>query len=135
MELLVLEIGAVRFGLDATRVREVQRAAALAPMPETGAAVEGAMNLRGELVPVIDLRQLIGQTPKSMALTDHFVVFATASRTAAVRVDRAVELVQVDVCSAETGDVAELKYVSQAVRVRDEFVHVLDAERLLAAIH
>ena len=133
MELLVLEIGAVKFGLDAKHVREVQRVAALTPLPEAGAAVEGAMNLRGELVPVLDVRRLIGNAPKEMALTDHFVVFGSVSRAAAVRVDRAVELVQVDEQSAETDAVAESKFVSRVVRVHDEFVHVLDPERLLAA--
>ena len=105
----------------------------MTPLPEAGTAVEGAMNLRGELVPVLDVRWLIGHAPKEMALTDHFVVFGSASQAAAVRVDRAVELVQVDEQSAETDAAAESKFVSRVVRVHDEFVHVLYPERLLAA--
>lgn len=137
MELLVLEIGSTKFGLDASCIREVQRAAALSSLPQAAAAIEGALNLRGELVPVIELRRLVGQGSKPIALTDHFVVIAASATVAGVRVDRAVELVASDQLetAADAAPVGDTKLVTQTVRVRDEFVHVLDSERLIVLCH
>jgi purine-binding chemotaxis protein CheW len=60
MRALVLPIGDDRYGLDLLDVREVVPQPALTPLPGAPRAVLGVMNLRGDVVPVVDTAQLLG---------------------------------------------------------------------------
>lgn len=60
MRAIVLPIGADRYGIELTDVREVVPAPRLTPVPGAPAAVLGVVNLRGEVVPVLDTARLLG---------------------------------------------------------------------------
>ena len=56
-EVLLFTLEAQRYALPAADVRELVRAARLTPLPRAPDVVEGLLNLRGELLPVLDLRR------------------------------------------------------------------------------
>jgi hypothetical protein len=60
VQALLLPVGADRYALELTAVREVVRAPAVVPLPGAPPAVLGLMNLRGEVVPVLDTAALLG---------------------------------------------------------------------------
>jgi chemotaxis signal transduction protein len=60
MQAIVLPIGEDRYGIELTDVREVVPEPLLTPVPGAPAAVLGVVNLRGEVVPVLDTAQLLG---------------------------------------------------------------------------
>lgn len=94
-EILVFDLAGRHFGLRTSVVREVVRAATLNKPPTEPRLVEGLLNLRGEIVPVVDLRAVLGLPPKERRHQDHFIVAELAGRFLALRVDRASELVNV----------------------------------------
>ncbi|MEO8561278.1 MAG: chemotaxis protein CheW, partial [bacterium] len=57
---LRVRLGGATIGLPAAAVREIVRAVAITPLPGAPDIVEGAVNVRGRLVPVIDVRRLLG---------------------------------------------------------------------------
>ncbi len=59
LELVVLAVGAERYGVDVRQVREVRPLAGLAPVPGTPACWVGLVNLRGSLCPVLSLRRYL----------------------------------------------------------------------------
>jgi purine-binding chemotaxis protein CheW len=87
LDLLVFELGELRLALDLTVVREVALAVAITPLPGAPAVVEGIIDVRGEVVPVYDVRRRLGQ-PASPLHPDHRLVIAwTGERLAALRCD------------------------------------------------
>jgi purine-binding chemotaxis protein CheW len=60
MQALVLPIGDDRYGLDLLEVREVVPQPVLTPLPGAPRAVLGVINLRGDVVPVLDTAHLLG---------------------------------------------------------------------------
>ena len=60
MQALVLPVGSDRYALALTDVREVVRAPAPWPLPGAPPTVLGLINLRGEVVPVLDTAALLG---------------------------------------------------------------------------
>jgi hypothetical protein len=60
LELVVLAVGAERYGIDVRLVREVRPLAGLAPVPGMPACWAGLVNLRGSLCPVLSLRRYLG---------------------------------------------------------------------------
>jgi chemotaxis signal transduction protein len=57
IELVVLQVGGERYGIDVRLVREVRPPVGLAPVPGTPEFWSGLVNLRGSLCPVLSLRR------------------------------------------------------------------------------
>jgi purine-binding chemotaxis protein CheW len=93
VEALVFVVEERRFAVRARNVIEVVRAATLSPLPRAPSAVEGLLNFRGRVVPVVDIRSLFGVRPRAMEHTDHLIVVQSREREVVLRVDRATELV------------------------------------------
>ncbi len=91
--LLIASLDEVSLALPATQVIEVVRAVAITPVPGCPDAVEGVVNVRGELLPAYDLRRRFGLAPRAVHRDDHLVIVEAGARgSAVVRVNRAHEL-------------------------------------------
>jgi len=106
VEVLVFEVGGQLYGLAASNVREIVRATAIVPLPRAPAIVEGVINVRGRIIPVLDIRQRFRIAPKKLSPSDHFVLAFAAEYVVALRVDRVVELQRF-----RASDIAEAKTV------------------------
>jgi purine-binding chemotaxis protein CheW len=117
-----------------TAVQEVVRAVAVSPLPDVPPFVEGVINARGTLVPVFDLRRRFGLPPTPPTLHHHFVLAFAGSRLAALRVDRALDLVQV--AESELSPPEELvgggRHVASIARLPDGVLVIQDLEAFLS---
>jgi purine-binding chemotaxis protein CheW len=89
LEVLIFALSGRHFGVPISAVQEVLRAVAITPLPRAPAIVEGVINLRGAIVPVLDVRARFALPRRALGVGDHFIVLAAARRVA-VRVDRCV---------------------------------------------
>ena len=64
IDVLLLEVDGRRIGLPASLVVEVLPSAAVEPLPDAPPAVEGVLNVRGEVLPVISMRHRLGMPPR-----------------------------------------------------------------------
>lgn len=76
---VVFGLGEDRFAVPATEIREIVRLVALSPIPGAREGVRGAMNLRGTMVPVADLRVLLRREAVDGADTPILLVEAAGS--------------------------------------------------------
>ncbi len=60
LQLVSFEIGEEEFGVDILTVQEINRMVEITSVPNTPPHVEGIINLRGKVIPVIDLRTRFG---------------------------------------------------------------------------
>jgi purine-binding chemotaxis protein CheW len=67
---------------------------AVAPLPRAPPIVEGVINVRGTLVPVLDIRLRFGMSPHPPTLDQHLIIATSGAHVVALRVDRALELVE-----------------------------------------
>jgi purine-binding chemotaxis protein CheW len=126
---LVFDVAGQRHGLPASDVQELLRAVAIVPLPRAPAGVEGIINLRGQVVPVVSLRGRLGQPDRPLEPSDHFIVVRAAGRLVALRVDRALDLVRLG--PADLGPVEELGGVGWVARLADGLVLIHDLQSLL----
>jgi purine-binding chemotaxis protein CheW len=101
LDALVFELAGERFALPLADVVEVLRAVAIRPLPLAPAIVEGMFDLRGELVPVLDLRARLRLPPRALTPSQHLIVATACSRTVALRVDQALALERLDAVTSE----------------------------------
>jgi hypothetical protein len=88
--ILVFEIGGRRFGLPAAEVRELLRAVTILPLPLAPDVVEGIINVRGTVVPVLDIRARLRLPAKAAEPSDHLIVVEPGGRPVVLRIDRAL---------------------------------------------
>jgi purine-binding chemotaxis protein CheW len=84
------------YAVSADLVREIQRAALPAALADAPPIVRGLVNLRGELIPLIDLRVTLGLPARPLRASDELVICHIRQRTVCFAVDRAVDLIEVD---------------------------------------
>jgi purine-binding chemotaxis protein CheW len=95
-DILVLEVAGQLLALACEKVRELTRAVYITPVPGRRKCVEGVFNLRGEIIPVLDIRQWLGLPARTVDPSDHFVVTWVNKHVIALRVDRAREFAQLE---------------------------------------
>lgn len=134
---IVAEVGDLRFGLPLGEVREVVRIVALQPLPEPRPAFLGRLDLRGQLVDVIDLRVAVGLPPLEDDLDARLVIIEFEERVFALKVDgvsRSLALTKEQICPPPS--LASARYLSGVTKcsVDDGAALLLLAPRRLLAI-
>lgn len=90
--ILVFEIDERQLGVSADLVVEVVRAVTPLSLPRVPETVMGIINLRGEVVPVLDTRKCLRLAAIPVRHTDHLVIIRDGALCYALHADRAVDL-------------------------------------------
>jgi purine-binding chemotaxis protein CheW len=134
MQFVGFRIGQQAYALPIGAVREIVRPPEITAVPQSSSEVAGVMNLRGRIVPVIDLRkrfqQISENTPKNRVL-----VMSLEAKLVGLLVDAASEVFKVESTAIEPGskllgDTNE-SYVTGVAKHNGRLVVVLDASKLL----
>jgi len=132
-EVLRFDIGELRCAVPLAHVREVQRAVAITPLPGAPPIIEGVIDVRGEVVPVVDVGGRLGQPRRVVQPSQSLVLVWTGERRVALRVDRVHWLEDLEddaVASAGRLTRGPLELAGVA-RTADGLVLLHDAETLL----
>lgn len=87
-QFLSFQLGAEEYGIDILRVQEIRAYEKATRIPNTPAFIKGVINLRGVIVPVIDLRMKFGLDSAEYNEMTVVVVLNVADRTIGVVVDK-----------------------------------------------
>jgi purine-binding chemotaxis protein CheW len=134
VQVLVVHVATVRCGFVLDDVVEVLPAVETAALPGAPEVIGGVIDLRGALVPVLDLRRRLGLPGRSPHVDDHVVVCHVGARSVAIWVDRAADVLAIarrDL--APLDDVAQAGYLPGVTRRDDGLMLVYDVRSFLAA--
>ena len=92
MDALIFMIDGGRYAVPLARIAEVVPAVNVRVLPAAPSIVEGVVNVRGEIVPVLAFRERLGHAPAPVRATEYFVIVHTRSRRAIIRSDAAPEI-------------------------------------------
>ena len=90
---LLFTIDTARYAIPLRDVAEVVPAVNVLALPDAPAIVEGVVNVRGQIVPVLSLRQRLGHAPRTPVATEYFILVNARSRRVIVRSDTSPEIV------------------------------------------
>jgi purine-binding chemotaxis protein CheW len=136
-EYLSFELGAEQYGFDIFEVQEIRAYEQATRVANAPAFVRGLMNLRGAIVPIVDLRLRFGVGAAQYGPSTVMIVLNVAGRVVALVVD-AVS----DVLALEADQVCEPSGLHPVIdngsvvavgRTDERTVYLLDGERLLAS--
>jgi purine-binding chemotaxis protein CheW len=101
LDALVFELAAERYALPLADVVCVLRAVAIRALPRAPAIVEGIFDLRGELVPVLDMRARFRLPSKALEPSEHLIVAQVGTRRVALRADQALAFERLEAVATE----------------------------------
>lgn len=134
-EYLVFQVGEQSFGVAVDSVREVVRAATLSNSAAQPDTVEGHLNLRGGVVPVVDLGRLLNFETVAMSTSDFLVVMSDSrDRLCAVRSNSEVQLTsEAELVENPAGGKPHGSTAGQ-IRVGRAIVPLLNPDRLIEVV-
>jgi purine-binding chemotaxis protein CheW len=102
VELACLEVRGQVYGIDVQQVREIVRAQTLTPLPRAPELVEGVIDLRGVIVPVVDLGRALGGAPIADVATSRIAIVEIDGLVFGLRADAAAEVLAVPGSSVQS---------------------------------
>lgn len=124
------------YGINVMQVQEVLRYTEIAPVPGAPSYVLGIINLRGNVVTVIDTRLRFGLTAADT--TDHtrIVVIEVDNQVVGILVDAVAEVVYLSQSEIETtpnvGNDESAKFIQGVCHKNDQLLILVDLEKLLS---
>jgi chemotaxis signal transduction protein len=124
---LRIRLGTEQYALDLEHVLEVLELGDITPVPGSGATLIGLRNLRGEILPALDLSALLGVAGESSPRS--LVVVADGDRRAGLAVDELIDLSQLPAATARVDSLL----VREGVLVEGAQVGVVDVPAMLGS--
>jgi purine-binding chemotaxis protein CheW len=136
-EMLVFKLGSEEYGVDILKVQEIRGYEKVTPIPRSPDYLKGVVNLRGTIVPVVDLRIRFGMPdPKYDSLTV-VIVLRIAGRIVGAVVDAVSDVVRLaenEIREApKLGAMVDSSYLSGVATQGERMILALDIEKLLSA--
>jgi purine-binding chemotaxis protein CheW len=135
LQLVGFRIGRETFGLPISLVREIIRVPEITAVPDAPDYVEGVINLRGRIIPVVDLRKRFGETMTEPDKKNRVVVVEIERRAIGLIVNSASEVLRIPPSEIEHPSnvfpEGELNFITGVGKLKGRLVILLDLSRML----
>jgi purine-binding chemotaxis protein CheW len=133
-ELVAFKIDAEEFAVDIASVQEINRAVDVTRIPNAPSYVQGVMNLRGKIIPVVDLRTMLGFQTRVADKQSRIMVIEIDGLVAGFLVDSVSEVVRLPASAVEAppglARAAQSDYVGGVGKVDDRLLILLNLQKL-----
>ncbi|GIV61228.1 MAG: chemotaxis protein CheW [Rhodothermaceae bacterium] len=137
LQLVSFVIENEEFGIDILNVQEIIRPVAITRVPNAPPFVEGVINLRGRIVPVVDLRKRFNLPPRPMDKNTRIVVVEMDGKVIGFMMDAVREVIRVSRDVIEPPPELTLgidtHYISGVAKLDDRLLILLELEEVLSA--
>lgn len=137
LQLVTFEVASEEFAVDILAVQEINRMMSLTRVPQCPPDVEGVINLRGKIIPVLDLRKRFGFPTLERNEENRIVVVEVKGKVLGFIVDRVHEVLRISsdivepaptmVCSIDS------EFIAGVGKLKDRLIILLDLCKLFAA--
>ncbi len=136
LQLITFYIGNEKFCVDILSVREIIRPVEITWVPKTPDFIDGVINLRGQVIPIIDVRSRFGMPRKEHDKNTRIIVFEVSDKVVGFLVDGVKEVLHIPVSVIEpppaivTG--VDSEYITAVGLLEDQLLILLDLEKILS---
>ncbi len=134
-QVVVLELAGEAYGVEIGRVEEIIRMQAITRIPNGPAFIEGVTNLRGRVIPVLDLRKRFGLPASEATRRSRIVVGELGEHTVGLVVDGVSEVLLVGSDAVEPPSTlvtsADSAFLRGVAKLEERLILLLDLSRIL----
>ena len=133
-EFVIFSLDKQRYALHLSVVKTTVRAVEVTPLPKAPDIVLGVINVKGQIIPVVNLRRRFDLPEREIELSNRLIIARTASRTVAILADAVTGVVELGaqqlVAAEEVLPGAE--YVEGILKLPDGLVLIHDLDSFLS---
>ena len=134
-QFISFSVGEEEYGLELLRVKEVIRIREITWLPKAPTFVKGIINLRGDVIPIIDLRDKFGLPPKENTAMTRVIVVEVEGRLMGMVVDSASQVVripagQIDPPPPVLGGLSQ-EFITGVGKLDDKLIILLNTDAIL----
>ena len=134
LQLVTFCLGEEEFGFDIFKVKEINKMMELIQVPNSPSYVDGVVNLRGRIIPIIDLRSRLGMAKKDHNDKTRIIVIEVHSKTVGFIVDEVKEVLRIPNSITEAPpDIVlgvDSDYITSVGKLDDKLLILLDIEKI-----
>lgn len=137
MSVVAVRVGSQEFALDVMSVREIRGWSPPTPLPRAPAYVHGMIDLRGVVIPIVDLGARLGLSATDASATSVIIVAQIRDRLVGLLVDGVSDLISVDAArlqaTPETGSAGPHEVMHGVFELEGRILGLISLERLIPA--
>jgi purine-binding chemotaxis protein CheW len=135
-QLVVFALAKEAYGVDISTVHEIIRMQAITKVPRAPDFVEGIINLRGKVIPVVDMRKRFGLTVSQQTKDSRIVVVDISDQEVGMVVDAVIEVLRIPSESVDPPSTvittSDSTYLQGIAKLEDRLIILLDLEQILS---
>ncbi len=135
LQLVSFNIGSEEFGVDILKVQEINRMVDITRVPQAPHYVEGVINLRGKVIPIVDLRKRFNLEEKEYDKNTRIVVVDISGNIMGMVVDSVSEVLRLpsNTIEAPPEIVASInsEYIKGVAKLEDRLLIFLDLSKVI----
>lgn len=135
LQLVGFMIGNEEYAVDILKVQEINRIIQITKVPNSPEFIEGVINLRGKVIPILDLRIRLGMAKKEHDSHTRIIVVEIAQKTIGFIVDEVTEVLRIprNVIEAPPELVAGAKseFITGVGKLEDRLLILLDLDKII----
>lgn len=135
-QFLTFQLGEELYGVDILRVQEIKGYTAVTKIPNTPAHIKGVLNLRGTIVPIVELRTKFGMETIDYTMFTVIVVVVVREKIMGLVVDAVSDVLNIDKQDIQPppqfGAKVDVSFLNGIGKSGDKLIALLDMDRLLS---
>lgn len=135
-QIVVFELGSEHFGVEIASVESIIKMQPITQLPHVSSFVEGVTNLRGKVLPVIDLRKRFGLAPQETDKNSRIIVVSLDQTEVGMIVDEVSEVLTVPAGVVEPvpaiTSTVDSSFITGIAKLNQRLVILLDLHSILA---
>lgn len=136
LEYATFYVGTILLGVDIRQMEEINRNLDLTSVPQAARCVRGVVNLRGEVVTVVDLRTILGMEPAEITAGNRNVVVRSRGEQVGLLIDRVADVVRIKAAEIEAPPAnvngVEGRFFTGVCKLEKELLVILDVDAALS---
>ena len=140
LQMVAFRVGEGEYAVDIMRIKEIINPVAVTPMPKAPAFIEGVVELRGAILPIVDVRKRFDMTPTAATRATKFLIVSIDVGEARVivglvvdRVSEPLRVPRTEIKPAPRLSVSERAFFTGVVAHHGKMLMVLDVDALLSS--
>lgn len=135
LQLVTFKMGTEEYAVDILKVQEINRMSEIAKVPNAPQYVEGVINLRGRVIPVVSLRKRFGFTEKDQDAQSRIIIMDIQGITIGVIVDSVSEVLRIPSNTVEPAPhfSSELgsEFITGIAKMEDRLIILIEMDLLI----
>ena len=127
---------AEKYAVNVSQIKEIQEYAQITAVPNSHPSMRGILNVRGQIIPIIDLRKILS-LPDVLPDKTHILISDVDKNMIGFLVDKVEQVIKIseqDIDFTKPEFLKHIDYISSIAKINDELISILDLKKIINSL-